>query len=359
MERVHGSAGCSHRKGKPFMTCTMKELADFLGCTLEGDGAAHVSGVASPASARAEDLIYVDSPRHLDQAANSVANCVVIAPGLPLPGKILLRAANPKSAFARAAERLLPPTPIAKGIHPTAFIAPSAKLAPGAAVGPYAVIEEDVQIGAGTEIGAFCFLGRGARLGEGCRLHPRVTLYAGARLANRVILHSGTVIGSDGFGYVAEGGKRWKFPQVGEIEIQDDVEIGANTTIDRGSLDRTVIGAGTKMDNLVHVAHNVSIGENTVIAAQTGISGSVVIGKNVAFGGQAGLGDHCEIRDGAVIGWQAGILPGKIVRSRQMVWGTPARPLDKFKQQFGCLSRLPELMERVKKLENRVRTKSE
>ena len=341
------------------MTRTMKELANFLGCTLEGDGGAHVSGVASPASARAEDLIYVESPRHLDQATASAARCVVIAPGLSLPGKILLRAANPKLVFARAAGWLLPPAPIAQGIHPTAVIAPSAQLAPGAGVGPYAVIEEDVQVGAGTEIGAFCFIGRGARLGEGCRLYPRVTLYACARLANRVAVHSGAVIGSDGFGYVAEGGKRWKFPQVGEVEIQDDVEIGANTTIDRGSLDRTQIGAGTKLDNLVHIAHNVRIGENTVIAAQTGISGSVVIGKNVAVGGQVGIADHCEVEDGAVIGAQAGIPSGKIVRSGQIVWGTPARPLEKFKKQFVWFSRLPELAARIKMLENRILTKDE
>jgi len=341
------------------MTRTMKELADFLGCTLEGDGAARVSGVASPASARAEDLIYVDSPRHLDQAAASTARCVVLAPGISMPGKILLRAANPKLIFARAAEWLLPPAPIAKGIHPTAVIAPSAQLAPGAAVGPYAVIEEDVRIGTGTEIGAFCFLGRGARLGEGCRLHPRVTLYAGARLANRVILHSGAVVGSDGFGYVAEEGKRRKFPQVGGVEIHDDVEIGANTTIDRGSLDRTEIGVGTKLDNLVHIAHNVSIGQNTVIAAQTGISGSSAIGKNVAVGGQVGVADHCEIEDDAVVGAQAGIPSGKIVRSGQIVWGTPARPLDKFKKQFAWFSRLPERAERVKRLESRSLAKGE
>jgi UDP-3-O-[3-hydroxymyristoyl] glucosamine N-acyltransferase len=335
------------------MTRTIKELADFLGCTLEGDGTAHVSGVASPASARAEDLIYAESLRHLDRAAASAARCVVIAPGLSMPEKILLRAANPKLVFARAAEWLIPLAPIAKGIHPTAVIAPSAQLAPSAAVGPYAVIEDNVQIGSGTEIGAFCFLGRGSRLGEGCRLYPRVTLYAGARLANRVILHSGAVIGSDGFGYVAQEGKRWKFPQVGEVEIRDDVEIGANTAIDRGSLDRTEIGAGTKLDNLVHIAHNVRIGENTVIAAQTGISGSSAIGKNVAIGGQVGVADHCEIEDNAVIGAQAGIPSGKIVRSGQIVWGTPARALDKFKKQFAWFSRLPELAERVKKLESR------
>jgi UDP-3-O-[3-hydroxymyristoyl] glucosamine N-acyltransferase len=341
------------------MTRTMKELADFLGCTLEGDGAAQISGVASPSSAGPEDLIYVESPRHLDRAAASAAKCVAIAPGLPLPGKILLRAANPKLAFARAADWLLPPAPVAKGVHPTALIATTAHITPGAAVGPYAVIEDGVQIGAGTEIGAFCFLGRGSQLGEGCRLYPRVTLYAGVRLANRVILHSGVVIGSDGFGYVAEGGKRWKFPQVGEVYLQDDVEIGANTTIDRGSLDRTEIGAGTKLDNLVHVAHNVCIGENTVIAAQTGISGSSVIGKNVAIGGQVGIADHCGVEADAVVGAQAGIPSGKIVRRGQIVWGTPARPLDKFKRQFAWFSRLPELAERVKRLEARLFVKGE
>jgi UDP-3-O-[3-hydroxymyristoyl] glucosamine N-acyltransferase len=342
------------------MIRTAKELAEYLGCALEGDGAAQVCGVASPASARAEDLVYVESQRHLDRAAASAAKCMVIAPGLSVSGKILLRAANPKLAFARAAAWLVPSAPIAQGIHPTAVIAPSAQLAPGAAVGPYTVIEEDARIGAGTEIGPFCYVGRGARLGEGCRLHPRVTLYAGARLANRVILHSGAVIGSDGFGYVAdEGGKLWKFPQVGEVELQDDVEIGANTAIDRGSLDRTQVGAGTKLDNLVHVAHNVSIGQNTVIAAQTGISGSSMVGKNVAIGGQVGVADHCEIEDGAVIGAQAGIPTGKTVRSAQIVWGTPARPLDKFKKQFAWFSRLPELAERVKKLESRALAKGE
>lgn len=333
------------------MTRTMKQLADFLGCALEGDAAAQVSGVASPTSARAEDLIYVESPRHVDRAAASAAKCVVIADGLSLPGKNLLRTANPKLVFARAAEWLLPPAPIARGIHPTAVIAPSAQLAPGAAVGAYVVIEEDVRVGAETEIGAFCFLGRGARIGERCRLYPRVTLYAGARLANRVILHSGAVIGSDGFGYVAEGGRRRKFPQAGNVEIRDDVEIGANTTVDRGSLERTEIGSGVKLDNLVHVAHNVSIGENTVIAAQTGISGSSVIGKNVAIGGQVGIADHCELGDGAIAGAQAGIPTGKIIRSGQTVWGTPARPLDKFKKQYAWFSRLPDLAERIARLE--------
>lgn len=336
------------------MTRTTRELAELLGCTLEGDGGAKVSGVASPAEARAEDLIYVDSPRHVEKAAASRAVCVVVSPGVPLPGKILLRAADPKLAFARAAAWLVPSLPIAQGIHPTAVISPSARLAPGTSVGPYVVIEDDVQVGPGSEIGAFCFLGRGARVGDGCRLYPRVTLYAGVRLANHVILHSGVVIGSDGFGYVTENGKYRKFPQVGEVAIQDDVEIGANATIDRGSLDRTEIGAGTKLDNLVHIAHNVRIGENTVIAAQTGVSGSSIIGKNVVIGGQVGIADHCELEDGAVAGAQAGIPTGKIVRSGQIVWGTPARPLAKFKEQFAWFSRLPELAKRLKSLEEQI-----
>jgi UDP-3-O-[3-hydroxymyristoyl] glucosamine N-acyltransferase len=221
-------------------------------------------------------------------------------------------------------------------------------------VGPYTVIEDGVEIGEETQIGPFCFLGYGAHVGKQCRLYPHVTLYAGAALGNRVIVHSGAVIGSDGFGYVAGEGKHWKFPQVGEVEIADDVEVGANTTIDRGSLERTEISAGVKLDNLIHIAHNVRIGEHTVIAAQTGISGSVVIGKNVAFGGQAGLGDHCRIEDGAIIGGQAGILPGKTIRSGQIVWGTPARPLDKFKEQFAWLGRLPEMARRVRRLEKAV-----
>ena len=338
------------------MTRTAKQLAEFLSCSLEGDGQVAISGVAAPGLAKTTDLIYVETPKHLDRAAESRAACVLVKPGLALEGKTLLRSSNPKLAFARAAGWLLPPAPIATGVHPTAVIAPSAKLAGGVAIGPYVVIEDDVQVGSGTQIGAFCYIGRNARLGEECTIYPRVTLYAGAHIANRVILHAGAVIGSDGFGYVADGDKRLKFPQVGQVDIGDDVEIGANTTVDRGSLERTEIKAGTKLDNLVHIAHNVHIGENTVIAAQTGISGSVVIGRDVAFGGQAGLGDHCEIQDGAIIGGQAGILPGKIIRSGQIVWGTPARPLEKFKVQFAWLGRLPELVERIRLLEKRVGT---
>ncbi len=308
------------------MTRTANELAAFLGCTLEGDGAVQISGVAAPDRASPGDLIYVETQRHLGRAAASQARCVVAPSGLALAGKTILRAAKPKLAFAKAAAFIAPPPPIVQGVHSTAVISPSARMAPGVAIGPYAVIEDAVTVGAGTQIGAFSFVGAGAQIGGDCRIYPHATLYAGAILGNRVIVHSGAVIGSDGFGYVFAEGRHWKFPQVGEVEIRDDVEIGANTTIDRGSLDRTQIDSGVKLDNLVHIAHNVQMGENTVVAAQTGISGSVIVGKNVAFGGQAGLGDHCKIEDGAIIGGQAGILPGKTIRGGQIVWGLRRAP---------------------------------
>ena len=333
------------------MTRTAREVAEYIGAALEGASGARVSSVASPESAGVEDLIYVDSPRHAGRASASAAQCVIVPQEVRLPGKTLLRATNPKLAFARAAAWLAPASPIAQGIHSTAIVAATARLAAGVAVGPYAVIEDEVEIGRGTQIGAHGFLGRGARLGEHCRLHPRVTLYAGVSLADRVVIHAGAVIGSDGFGYVFGEGKHWKFPQLGKVEIEADVEIGANTTIDRGALAATRIGAGVKIDNLVQVAHNVRVGEHTVVAAQTGISGSSVVGKNVILGGQVGIGDHCHIEDGAIVGGQAGILTGKTIRSGHTVWGTPARPLEKFKLQHAWSARLPELAERLRRVE--------
>jgi UDP-3-O-[3-hydroxymyristoyl] glucosamine N-acyltransferase len=333
------------------MTRTAGGLAAYLGAKLEGEAQLPIGGVASPENARAEDVIYVDSPKHLERAAESAAKCVLAKPGTRAAGKTVLEVNEPKFAFAKAAAWLIPPAKSNQGIHATAIVAASARIGAGVSVGPYVVIEDGVEIGAETAIEAYCFLGRDARAGENCRLHPRVTLYAGSRLGNRVELHSGVVIGGDGFGFVFGEGRHWKFPQIGSVEIGDDVEIGCNTTVDRGSLGMTQIGADVKIDNLVQVGHNVRIGEHSVIAAQTGISGSCTLGKNVMVGGQAGMGDHCTIEDGAVIGGQAGILPGKIVRAGQIMWGTPVRPLEKFKEQFAESARLPELRERVRKLE--------
>ncbi len=312
------------------MTRTMKELADFLGCHYEGDGAVRVSGVASTVSAHAEDLIYVESPRHLGRAAASASKCVVIAPGLSLNGKVLLRAEKPKLAFARAAEWLLPAEPIAKGIHSSAIIAESARIAAGVSVGPYAVIEDDVHIGAGTEIGAFCFIGSNSIIGEACRFYPRVTLYAGSRIENRVILHSGAVIGSDGFGYVSENGKYRKFPQIGEVEIGDDVEIGANTTIDRGSLDRTIIGSGVKLDNLVHIAHNVNYRRKHSNCGSNWNFGLLGYRKRRHYGRPSRYSRSLRSkRWSCQSGRKLVSRPGKIIRGGGVVWGTPCSTIRK------------------------------
>ena len=327
------------------------ELAEYLGAKIEGDHRAPISGVSGPERARAEDLIYVDGPKYLERAAKSVARCVIAPPGTRIAGKTILEAKDAKFAFAKAAAWIAPKVAPTPGVHATVILAASARVDSSATVGPYTVIEEDVKIGPGTLIEAFCFLGRGGRVGENCRLHPRVTLYGGARLGNRVEIHAGAVIGSDGFGYVFGEGRHWKFPQAGSLEIGDDVEIGANTTVDRGSLDATRIGTGVKIDNLVQIAHNVRIGEHSVVAAQTGISGSSTIGKGVLIGGQVGIADHCTLEDGAIAGAQAGIPTGKTIRHGQTVWGTPARPLDRFKEQYAFFARLPELAARVRKLE--------
>jgi UDP-3-O-[3-hydroxymyristoyl] glucosamine N-acyltransferase len=336
------------------MKKTAKELAAAVGATVEGNADLESSAVASPERAGPHDLIYADSPKNAPRAQASAAACVIAPLGVELTGKTVLRAAAPKLAFAKAAALLMDRPPIATGVHPTAIIAALAQISPNVSIGPYAVIGEDVHIGEDTHIGPHSIIGAGCWIGKNCRIHPRVTLYAGVRLGDRVEVHSGAVIGADGFGYAFGEGRHWKFPQAGIVEIGDDVEIGANTTIDRGSLADTRIATGVKLDNLVHVGHNCEIGEHSVIAAQAGLSGSCTFGKNVVVGGQAGFAERCKLEDGAIIGAQAGILPGKTIRSGEPVWGTPARSLEKFKEQFAWQSRIPELAARIKNLESNV-----
>jgi UDP-3-O-[3-hydroxymyristoyl] glucosamine N-acyltransferase len=337
------------------MKKTAKELAAAVGATIEGNGDLELGAVASPERAGPRDLIFVDSQKNAPRAQASAAICVIARPDLELLGKTILRTATPKLAFAKAAALLMDRSPIATGVHPTAIIAALAQIAQNVSIGPYAVIGEDVHIGEDTQIGPHAVIGAGCWIGKNCRIHPRVTLYSGVRLGDRVELHSGTVIGADGFGYAFGEGRHWKFPQAGIVEIGDDVEIGANTTIDRGSLADTKIATGVKLDNLVHVGHNCEIGEHSVIAAQVGLSGSCTFGKNVVVGGQAGFGERCKLEDGAIIGGQSGVLGGKTIRSGETVWGTPARSLNKFKQQFAWQTRLPELAARINNLESNVR----
>jgi UDP-3-O-[3-hydroxymyristoyl] glucosamine N-acyltransferase len=256
--------------------------------------------------------------------------------------KPLLVVANPKLAFAQAAQLLHSgPAPQA-GVHPSTVVHPSARLGDSVSVGACAVIGQ-AQIGSRTHIGANCVLSDGVVIGEDCHIHPNVTIYSDTRIGNRVIVHAGAVLGSDGFGYVRNPatGRHEKFPQIGRLEIDDDVEIGANSTIDRGALDVTHIGRGAKIDNLVHIGHNCRVGENVIIAAQSGFSGSISIGKDAVIGGQVGVGEHARIEEGVLLGGQAGVLPKKVVRGKGLAfWGTPARPLREYLRSLAALARL-------------------
>jgi UDP-3-O-[3-hydroxymyristoyl] glucosamine N-acyltransferase len=336
------------------VTMRVEEIARLLGGELQGEGGREIRNVASLESVGAEELTFAEGERALRLAASSRAGCILVAQGVSVQGQTTIAVPHPKLALIRVAEVLRPPTPPVPGVHPTAVIASDAQLAPDVSVGPYVVIEPGVSVGQGTRLEAGVFLGENVHVGAQCVLYPRVTVYPGARIGNRVILHAGVVVGSDGFGYVLAEGRYHKFPQLGQVVIEDDVEIGSNSTVDRGSLGVTLIGQGTKIDNLVQIAHNVTIGRHCVIAAEVGISGSVEVGDYVVMGGQVGIGDHARVEDGAVLGGGAAILPGKIVRQGETVWGSPARPLAEFKRMYAHLSRLPSLAQKVKTLSERV-----
>lgn len=329
---------------------TVQDLARLAGGTLLGDAERDIRGVASLESAGPTDLSFAATARELERAARSRAGCTLIPEGASLKGRTTITVPRPKLAFARLAPLISPPEAPEPGIHPTAVISPAARLAAGISAGAHVVVQRGASIGEGTRLGANVVVGAGAQIGAHCVLHPHVTIYPGARLGDRVVLHAGVIIGGDGFGYIPDGERLQKFPQLGGVVIEDDVEIGCNTTVDRGSLGVTRIGTGTKIDNLVQIAHNVSIGRNCLIVAQTGISGSTAIGDNVVIGGQAGIGEHARIESRSRIGGQAGVLPGKIIREGTVVWGTPARPLAEFQKIFAHLSQLPELARKIREL---------
>jgi UDP-3-O-[3-hydroxymyristoyl] glucosamine N-acyltransferase len=327
------------------MKRTVKEVAEFVGAVLVGDGNLAVSGVASLHSAKAGDLVFVEDEKHLSLALKSPATAVIAPTSRQgdRSEKPLLLADQPRLAFARAAAHLGDDTVLTSGVHASAIVDLSAKVDKNVAVDERVVIHEKASIGENTWIGAGCVVGRNVRIGKNCRIHPNVTIYPGATLGDRIVVHAGVVLGSDGFGYVcdAKSGRYEKFPQIGRLEIEDDVEIGANSTVDRGALDVTRIRRGTKIDNLVHVGHNVEIGEDVVIAAQTGLSGSAVVENQVVIGGQVGIADHVRIESGAILGAQSGIPSKKVIRGRGVVfWGTPARPIKDYLKELAMLAKL-------------------
>jgi UDP-3-O-[3-hydroxymyristoyl] glucosamine N-acyltransferase len=328
------------------MKRSLQEIAEAVEARLQGDGKVEVEGVASIGSASEYDLVFVEDEKYLTRALQSGAGAVIAGEfAATASGKPLLISRHPKLTFARAARFLWDGNREGNdaGVHPTAVVHSSARLAPSVVVGEYSVIGADAEIGESTRIGAGCSIAQGVKVGRDCEIYPKVTFYAGTTMGDRVIVHAGAVLGSDGFGYVRDpkSGRYEKFPQVGRLVIEDDVEIGANTTVDRGALDETRIGQGTKIDNLVHIGHNCRLGQNVVIAAQTGLSGSIVIENEVVLGGQVGIGEHARIEEGVMLGGQGGVLPNKVLRGRGVAfWGTPAQPVREYLKQLAALARL-------------------
>ncbi len=330
------------------------EIAALVGGTLHGDGDIEITSVSEILAANRGQLAFSEK----SELPETLAGCIIV---LPAAAKALqdigtlIVADNPKLAFARAAGRLHPPKTRKAEIHNSSVIDSTAKMGANTFVGAFVCIGERSIVGERTQIRAGAKIGDGVSIGSDCVIHSNVFIEDGCTIGNGVVLHSGVVVGADGFGYVKdENGEYIKFPQIGAVVIEDNVEIGANTCIDRGALGETRIGEGTKIDNLVQVGHNVQIGKRCVIAAQTGISGSVVIEDDCVIGGQVGFGDHVRVLSGAVIGSQAGVLPGKIVRPG-VWWGTPIQPLDEFKRQNAHVKGLQRLKDDVKALKKQDR----
>jgi len=327
------------------MSQRVKELAEAVGARVIGDDRVELNGVASITSAKVGNVVFVEDEKHLQSALQSNAAAVIAGSFAEnaASSKPLLITSNPRLAFARASQLLSANLRREEGTHPSAVVLPSAKLAESVTIGPWTFVGENAIIGSRTRVDAGTVIGSNVSIGEDCKIYPRVAIYPGTRIGNGVIVHAGAVLGSDGFGYVRDPakGSYEKFPQIGQLIIEDDVEIGANTTIDRGALETTRIGRGTKIDNLVHIGHNCQIGENVIIAAQAGFSGSITIENNVILGGQVGIGEHAHIGEGVMIGGQGGVLPKKILRGKGIAfWGTPAKPLREYLKSLAALAKL-------------------
>lgn len=337
------------------MDLALSELAARLGLPLEGDGAVIIRGVAGVRDAGPDELAYVALAKYAPLAGSTRAAALIVPTdwNRPVPCPVL-RAEKPEAAFTRAAQLFAAPAPAyPTGVHPTAVVSPEAKLGRDVHVGPLVVIEPGAAVGDRTILMAGVYVGHGAEIGEDGRLYPGVTLREHVRIGKRVILHNGVVIGGDGFGYdVDRGGVRHKIPQIGIVVLGDDVEIGANTTVDRARFGKTRIGNGVKIDNLVQIAHNVVIGDHAVIVSQAGIAGSTIIGAKAVLAGQAGVAGHLVIGEGAIIGAQAGVT--KDVPPGAYVIGFPATPQKEMAEQFANVSRLPSLKARVAELEMRL-----
>lgn len=334
---------------------TLDDVAERVGGRVVGDGGLEVGGIAPVEEAGPDRMGFLGARSYVRHAADSDAAAFLVSDDLDdaLPegaARVVVDDAYP--AMRTLLRHFHPPRPWTPSIHRTAVLGRGVELGEGVEIGPYAVVEDDVSVGDGTRVGAHCVLGRGSRVGRQGRLHPHVVLYEETVVGDRVTVHSGARLGPDGFGYTVVDGEHAKIPQVGRCVVEDDVEIGANTTIDRGSLGDTRIGRGSKLDNLVHIAHNVRVGARSLFAALVGIAGSTRVGEGVFMGGQAGAINAIEIGDGAKITAQTGVIGN--LEAGGTYSGYPARPHREAMKSYAQLSRLPELRQRVKRLEDEV-----
>jgi UDP-3-O-[3-hydroxymyristoyl] glucosamine N-acyltransferase len=329
-------------------------IAQLVKGELIGDGEVLISGFSGIKEAKKDDLTFLGNPKYEPLLIDTHAGVILVPRQIACPGKTLIRVDNPSLSFTLVVNHLLKDAPDYKprGIHPTAVIAPGAKLARGVAVGAHTVIEDGAVIGEGSLLYANCYVGHEVRLGTNCLIYPQVVLREKVSLGDRVIIHSGTVIGSDGFGYVTVDGKHMKIPQVGTVLIEDDVEIGANVTIDRARFDKTIIGEGTKIDNLVQIAHNVIIGKHCLIVAQSGIAGSTKLGDYVILAAQTGLVGHIEIGSGAIVAAQSGVSHS--IKAGEQVFGSPAHPIKDALRSNAHVQRLDKYVETIKDLKKRI-----
>jgi len=334
------------------MPLTAAEIAHHLQGEVHGEGSVILTGFAPAQSARPGDLTFAENEKYFAAAESSAASAVLVDAPFTSKNKVLIQVANARVAFAKVLPLFFPSPSFAPGVHPSAIVAASARVDPSVHIGPWCVIGAGVQIGPRTVLEGGNHIGAECRLGLEVHLFPNVTLYPRTELGNRVSIHAGSVIGADGFGYVLDGGAHLKVPQIGNVVIHDDVEIGANVTIDRGALGSTIIGKGTKIDNLVQVAHNVVIGEHCLLVGQVGIAGSTRLGNYVTLAGQVGIAGHLKIGDRVIVAAQAGVMNDIPVGEKRV--GSPAQPDRQMKRQWVALRNLPELTRQVSELEARL-----
>ncbi|MBK1719827.1 UDP-3-O-(3-hydroxymyristoyl)glucosamine N-acyltransferase [Thiocystis violacea] len=341
------------------MEICLGELAARLGVPLRGDGAVLVTHVAQLTNADPRSLTFLGDPAYRPYLAETLAAAVILSESDAEAARVcVLVSDNPYLTFAKAARILHPDPPVVAGIHPSAVVDPGARVDPTACIGPLAVLEAGAVVGSRVFIGPACLLGEGAEVGEDSRLVARVTLCAGTQIGRRALIHPGAVIGSDGFGFAREGERWMRIPQVGRVILGDDVEIGANTTVDRGAIGDTRIGHGVKLDNLIQIGHNVVVGDNTAMAANTGISGSTRIGRNCTVAGAVGMAGHLEIGDDVHFTGMA-MVTRSFKEAGHYSSGIPAMPSAEWRRSVARFRHLDELTRRVKQLEAKIATMNE